>query len=77
MHDRFEPIIREPSDLGEYFRRVGVCDRDKNANYVYVSTAIRKAWILSGERIIIKGVVYVPKFKNTQGGVWQTHLVKV
>lgn len=64
-----KPLILKPDELREFFHNCGV-----KAN-VYVSTQIRKAWMLSGESIIIQGKVYRPKFLSVGGGVWNATLI--
>lgn len=74
MDFSIEPIIKTPKDLWDYFQSVGPTDKDGKANYVFVSTAIRKAWLLSHKVIMISCTAYYPYFTNKEGGVWECHL---
>jgi hypothetical protein len=63
--------IQSVEDLKQFFF--------ENRNYTntancYVSTNIRREWMLNHEVTIINGRVYNINFKNLKGGVWQASL---
>ena len=62
--------IQNINDLRDFFHSTL---KDKKAQ-VYVSTKIRREWMLKHLRIIIQGKVYNIKFKNKGGGVWAASL---
>lgn len=45
-----------------------------NVDGAYVSTAVRREWMLNHATVIIKGTVRSVKFTNKGGGVWQANL---
>jgi hypothetical protein len=62
-------MIENTEQLKKFF----VSSKAPLADGVYVSTAIRREWMLNHEKVIIKGVVYSLKFTNIGGGVWQAN----
>lgn len=46
------------------------------AKTIFVSTQIRKNWLLRNDYVILKGKHYGIKFVNCQGGVWAAALHK-
>ena len=48
--------------------------RYPNTKGAYVSTALRKKWMLSHSSVVIKGRRRTAKFTNKGGGVWHVCL---
>ena len=62
--------INSIEDLKEYFHHSRNCEDD----HIFVSTAIRREWMLNSERTVVKGKVYDIKWTNMGGGVWKAQL---
>ena len=48
--------------------------RYPNTRGAFVSTSVRKEWMLNSHTVIIKGTVRRAKFTNKGGGVWHVCL---
>lgn len=64
--------IESVGDLKEFFR----ANKHLSAVQCFVSTKVRRTWILDHEKTIQRGSICDVEFKNMGGGVWQAHLVK-
>jgi len=64
--------IKNTGELKEFFRSNR---KDENAQ-IYVSTKIRREWMLGHLRTIINGKVSDINFENKGGGVWLASLSK-
>jgi hypothetical protein len=63
-------MIESYLDLKSFF----VKTRNSNTDTIFVSSKIRKDWLLNHETVIVKGTRREITFKNMKGGVWQAGL---
>jgi len=63
-------MIENAEQLKQFF----IKSDHPNCDGVYVSTAVRKQWMLNHTTVTIKGTVRTIKFINKGGGVWQANL---
>ena len=66
-------MINTIDELKNYF----FYSKDRLNDSVYVSTKIRKEWMLNREKTIQKGTVYDIDFANKGGGVWKAKLCSI
>lgn len=68
--------IQTVDDLREFFHIVKNPTINKKTirDTCYVSSHIRKYWMLNHNRITINGRVYNIEFKDLKGGVWEASL---
>ena len=62
--------IKSYLDLKTFFVKTRFPDND----IVFVSSKIRRDWILNHETVIVKGTRREVEFKNLRGGVWSAEL---
>ena len=65
-------MINTIDELKNYF----FYSKDRLNDSVYVSTKIRKKWMLNREKTAQQGIVYDMDFTNKGGGVWEAKLCK-
>ncbi len=61
--------VADSHELQDYLRH-------NPAKVVYVSTKVRKNWLLRNEYVILNGKHYGIRFINCHGGVWTAALHK-
>ena len=66
-------MINTTDELKNYFFN----SKDRLNDSIYVSTKLRKEWMLNRETTIQKGTVYNIDFVNKGGGVWEAKLNKI
>ena len=69
-------MIKSTFELTEIFFDHNQRGKDIETLVTYVSTAIRRDWMLNLKRIIINGKVRDFEFKDLKGGVWEVRLAK-
>ena len=62
-------LIKNADDLFEWFKALG-------STPVYVSTMVRREWLLEHRNLLINGSFYNIQFEDQKGGVWLASLVK-